>query len=65
MNCIPRRRKGKTLLSIEGNVPDLIDPPTGCRFHPRCPKAFALCPRVKPELKDVGEGHLVACHLYS
>lgn len=50
--------------SIKGSVPDLINPPTGCRFHPRCPKAFDRCPAMKPELVEVGPGHLVSCLLY-
>ncbi len=65
MKCIPDVRKPVTHLeSISGTVPDLIDPPTGCRFHPRCPFAMEICKTTKPVLKDVGEGHLVHCHLY-
>ncbi|MDA4119886.1 MAG: ABC transporter ATP-binding protein [Thaumarchaeota archaeon] len=50
--------------SIKGSVPNLIFPPTGCRFHPRCSKAFDKCPQVKPPLVEVKPGHLVACLLY-
>ncbi len=50
--------------SIQGSVPDLIFPPSGCRFHPRCPKAFAKCPMSKPTLIEVSPGHLVSCFLY-
>jgi len=50
--------------SIKGSVPNLIFPPTGCRFHPRCSKAFDKCPQVKPRLLEVSPGHLVACLLY-
>jgi oligopeptide/dipeptide ABC transporter ATP-binding protein len=50
--------------SIKGSVPDLINPPTGCRFHPRCPKAFDKCPQVKPRLIEAAPGHLVSCLLY-
>jgi peptide/nickel transport system ATP-binding protein len=50
--------------TIKGSVPDLISPPSGCRFHPRCPMAFAKCPAQKPRLIEVGRGHLVACFLY-
>jgi peptide/nickel transport system ATP-binding protein len=53
------------LASIKGSVPDLINPPTGCRFHPRCPYAFERCPREKPMLMEVSPGHLVACFLQS
>jgi oligopeptide/dipeptide ABC transporter ATP-binding protein len=48
---------------IEGNVPSPIDPPAGCRFHPRCPLAEDRCRREKPEFRDVGGDRSVACHL--
>ncbi len=49
---------------LGGDVPSPITPPTGCRFHPRCPRCMEICPRQEPELKDIGDGHWVACHLY-
>jgi len=52
------------LKSIAGTVPNLIFPPTGCRFHPRCPKAFDRCSSVKPPLIEIGKGHFVECLLY-
>jgi len=55
----------KELTSIEGSVPDLISPPTGCRFHPRCPRAFDRCSKEKPRLLEVSPGHLVSCFLYN
>jgi peptide/nickel transport system ATP-binding protein len=58
-------KPGKKLQSIGGTVPNLIDPPTGCRFHPRCPKLMDICPKVVPKMKEVRKGHFVACHLYS
>jgi peptide/nickel transport system ATP-binding protein len=65
MRAIPMLDKRMTRLeTIPGSVPDLIYPPTGCRFHPRCPFAFEKCKLVKPELLNVGKGHTVACHLY-
>lgn len=54
----------KNLESIEGNVPNLVNPPPGCRFHPRCPKAKEKCTRVKPKIEKVGKDHFVACHFY-
>ena len=47
---------------LEGSVPDPIDPPSGCSFHPRCPAASDRCSRSEPSLVDVGDGHFVACH---
>jgi peptide/nickel transport system ATP-binding protein len=65
MRAIPMLDKRMDRLeSIPGSVPDLIYPPTGCRFHPRCPFAFEKCKLVKPELLHVERGHTVACHLY-
>jgi len=57
-------KPGCKLQSIVGTVPNLINPPTGCRFHPRCPKAMKICPKVVPKMKEVRKGHFVACHLY-
>jgi oligopeptide/dipeptide ABC transporter ATP-binding protein len=49
---------------LSGEVPSPIDPPAGCRFHPRCPSAMEQCSRVAPALKAVAPDHLVSCHLY-
>ncbi len=62
--AIPRPDSRSELKSIAGSVPDLIFPPTGCRFHPRCPFAFERCPRTDPPLVEVSPGHTVACLLY-
>ena len=48
---------------LEGDVPSLMNPPTGCCFHTRCPHACEQCSREKPALRDMGNGHFVACHL--
>jgi oligopeptide/dipeptide ABC transporter ATP-binding protein len=59
---IPDPDAEKKRIILEGGVPSPINPPPGCRFHPRCPKATPICSQVEPELVDVGNGHLVACH---
>jgi oligopeptide transport system ATP-binding protein len=46
-----------------GEIPSLVDRPEGCRFHPRCPLAQAVCRQQTPELREVAPEHLVACHL--
>ena len=57
-------RRMERLETIPGSVPDLINPPSGCRFHPRCPFAFKKCKDEKPQLISVRQGHLSACHLH-
>jgi len=54
----------KNLKSIPGSPPDLLDPPTGCRFHPRCPYALEICRKEDPTSTEIGEDWIVACHLY-
>src|SRR5205807_1708940 len=49
---------------IQGNAPDLSNPPSGCKFHPRCQWAFERCVTESPEMMRTSEKHLVACHLY-
>ncbi len=56
--------KEQEMKSIRGSVPNLIFPPSGCRFHPRCDFAFERCPMEKPQLVEVSKGHFVACFLY-
>jgi peptide/nickel transport system ATP-binding protein len=61
MEAIPSVEKRKEALkSIPGSVPNLINPPSGCRFHPRCPYAKEICKEKEPELFD----SRVACWLY-
>ena len=49
---------------LEGSIPSPANPPSGCKFHTRCSKCMAYCSESVPELKEIGEGHFVACHLY-
>lgn len=60
---IPDPKMRKERKGITGEVPSPINPPKGCRFHPRCALAESVCSKVEPELVDVGGGHLVACHM--
>jgi oligopeptide/dipeptide ABC transporter ATP-binding protein len=57
-------RREEKLVGITGSIPDFIDPPKGCRFHPRCPHAMNVCREVKPLLEEIAEEHQVACFLY-
>jgi peptide/nickel transport system ATP-binding protein len=61
---VPKARQEEELAMIPGAVPNLIAPPAGCRFHPRCPHAMAICSAEKPPLVEHVPGHWVACHLY-
>lgn len=65
IDSIPLVGQRKELKGIAGVVPDLVDPPSGCRFHPRCQKAFEKCKVELPDLVEVSKDHFVACHLYA
>lgn len=66
LSSIPRvDRKLTHLEVIRGSIPNLIYPPSGCRFHPRCKKAMDICSRVIPERREIKKRHFVRCHLYS
>jgi oligopeptide/dipeptide ABC transporter ATP-binding protein len=58
----PKRNRERERIVIEGEPPNPIDPPSGCRFHPRCPRATEICERVEPPLTEYANGHLAACH---
>lgn len=60
----PKLARAKEKSSIEGDIPSPIAPPSGCRFHTRCPYARPECGEQAPKMKDAGGGHMVACHLY-
>ena len=53
----------KERIILKGDVPSPANPPSGCRFHPRCPYAIPKCRKKEPFLKNLGKDHLVACHL--
>ncbi|WP_153731773.1 ABC transporter ATP-binding protein [Sporosarcina obsidiansis] len=55
----------KERIVLKGDMPSPMNPPTGCAFHPRCFAAKPECNKILPELRDVGDGHFVACHLYN
>jgi peptide/nickel transport system ATP-binding protein len=56
----PARRRARIML--KGEIPSVVNPPAGCRFHTRCPKAEARCASEVPALRPIGEGRLVRCH---
>jgi oligopeptide/dipeptide ABC transporter ATP-binding protein len=62
--AVPRLGSGERLANIPGMIPDLANPPAGCRFHPRCPHVMACCKMEKPPEQDIGKQHQVACYLY-
>jgi peptide/nickel transport system ATP-binding protein len=65
IGALPTRQKNEgRLVSIPGSLPSLIDPPSGCRFHPRCPKAMPRCTKEEPRVSYVNPRHTVACHLF-
>ena len=57
-------KRDQKLISIRGMVPNLIYPPSGCRFHPRCDHRLEICDRVKPPLSKIAPRYFVACHLF-
>jgi oligopeptide transport system ATP-binding protein len=61
----PEKEEKRQRLILEGDVPSPANPPTGCRFHPRCRYATEICTKEDPEFRDLGEAgsrHMVACH---
>jgi oligopeptide/dipeptide ABC transporter ATP-binding protein len=62
---IPDPTVKRRQMVLSGEVPSPVNPPTGCRFHPRCSKAMQVCVQKEPKLKDVENGHMIACHLFN
>ena len=60
----PDGPRADSLAGIEGDVPSPVNPPKGCRFHTRCPHRMPICSEQEPPLKDMGDGHQVACFLH-
>ena len=58
----PQIEAKRDRIVLQGNVPSPTNPPSGCRFHTRCPLAIDVCSQQEPEFRDAG-GHYVACHL--
>lgn len=63
MECVPRLSGGGVSAGIYGYIPNYVNPISGCRFSPRCPKATDLCRREKPPIIEVSKGHFVACFI--
>ena len=64
--CVPHPNpENRITVKDFGEVPSLINPPSGCRFHPRCPYAVEICKKISPKLEKISETHWVACHLFN
>jgi len=59
----PEKSRARQRIVLEGDIPSPMNPPTGCRFHTRCPYAKPICKEAIPEFKEYDEGHWVSCHL--
>lgn len=65
LTAVPKFSQEGELQSIEGSVPNLVNPPPGCRFHPRCPKALDKCSKKFPSMVETEKNHSVACYLWT
>ena len=64
MGALPKLTGGGIAEGIPGRIPDYLNPPTGCRFNPRCPRALEICSGERPGFHEVEPAHRVACYLY-
>jgi oligopeptide/dipeptide ABC transporter ATP-binding protein len=62
LHAVPRIDMRRELVPIGGNIPNLISPPSGCRYHPRCPYAQQVCREKVPPLENIGDGRTISCH---
>jgi oligopeptide/dipeptide ABC transporter ATP-binding protein len=67
LSAVPdlEKRTGRQRIRLDGDVPSPSKPPSGCHFHPRCPRAMPICRQTYPPVTDLGEGRTVRCHLHT
>ncbi len=66
LSAVPglEKKTGRKRIRLDGDVPSPSKPPSGCHFHPRCPRAMGICKETYPPVTDLGEGRTVRCHLH-
>ena len=66
LSAVPRlrSRERRQRIRLSGDLPSPLDPPSGCKFHTRCPQAMPRCAEARPVLRPVADNRQVACHLY-
>ena len=62
---VPDPSYKRNRIILEGSIPSPANPPSGCKFHTRCPAAMEICSKVAPQPKEMEPGHTVVCHLYN